>query len=312
MTTELQVADLQYARQALKLTRVIALYNSKGGVGKTSIASNLAGWFAAADYRVLLVDLNRQANVADDLGYRGNPDIDDQGEALVAALLAGKPLQPVKNVRPNLDVVPGGDRLLDLTGALNSRLSNGDERHRTALRDSLAPIAENYDIILIDSPPENPTLGNLVLCTARWIIIPTKSDIGGLVGMAQVGQAFATARQVNPDLQLLGVVLFATGSQATAIQKEVRKDVEKAFGGESPMLNSTVRHSERVARDTRGQGKLAHELEVEVQGQPPRWEALREGKKPSSLSPTTGKIADDYGDIAAEVLNIIRAAEEPA
>src|ERR1700750_3267963 len=54
------------------LGRVIAIVNDKGGVGKTSIAANLAGQFAAAGYRCLLIDLNRQANLTDDLGYRGS------------------------------------------------------------------------------------------------------------------------------------------------------------------------------------------------------------------------------------------------
>ena len=66
------------------LGRVIAIVNDKGGVGKTSIAANLAGQFAGADYRCLLIDLNRQANLADDLGYRGS-DADDQGAGCWAA-----------------------------------------------------------------------------------------------------------------------------------------------------------------------------------------------------------------------------------
>jgi len=75
------------------LTRTIAMVNDKGGVGKTSLVANLAGQFAAAGYRCLLVDLNRQANLADDLGFRDGP-IDDHGAGLLMSIVAGSPLRP--------------------------------------------------------------------------------------------------------------------------------------------------------------------------------------------------------------------------
>src|SRR5690349_22406800 len=89
------------------LGRVIAIVNDKGGVGKTSIAANLAGQFAAAGYRCLLIDLNRQANLADDLGYRGS-EFDDEGAGLLGSIIARTPLRPVQDVRPQLDAVCGG------------------------------------------------------------------------------------------------------------------------------------------------------------------------------------------------------------
>ena len=81
------------------LGRVIAIVNDKGGVGKTSIAANLAGQFAGAGYRCLLIDLNRQANLADDLGYRGS-EADDQGAGLLDSVLSGNPLTPALGHAP--------------------------------------------------------------------------------------------------------------------------------------------------------------------------------------------------------------------
>ncbi|QSB07177.1 ParA family protein [Natronoglycomyces albus] len=290
------------------LSRTIAFLNDKGGVGKTSLADNLAGQYAAAGYKVLLIDLNKQANVADDLAYRDNPAIDDKGLGLFQALTAGTPLKPVQGIRPNLDVVPGGIHIDDLTAVLAGR--SDSDNGRTTLRDSLAPIADQYDIVIIDSPPEAKNLSNLALCAARWIIMPTRSDPGGLVGMGLVASRFVRAREVNPHLQLLGIVLFGTASNASAIRREVHADIQKAFGGqESPMLTASVRYAERVARDMRKTGRLAHELEEDVKALPPRWEALRQGKKPSSMSPTTGKVSEDYAEIGAEILQIMAAAE---
>lgn len=192
------------------LGRVIAIVNDKGGVGKTSIAANLAGQFAAAGYRCLLIDLNRQANLADDLGYRGS-DADDQGAGLLGSVLAGTPLTPSVNVRPQLDVVCGGARLEDLTPVMVSRFQHHGRTSFRVLGDVLAPIAPVYDLVFIDCPPESTILSDLALAAARWVLMPTKSDVGGLVGMTLVAERFTLAREINPRLGLLGVVLFATG-----------------------------------------------------------------------------------------------------
>lgn len=295
------------------LRRVIALVNDKGGVGKTTLAANLAGQLAAAGYRVLLIDLNRQGNLADDLGYRGHPGVDDQGAGLVSALITDSSLQPVAGVRLNLWVVPGGIKLTDLTPLMLSRFQAQGRPAFLALAKSLAPIAEQFDAIIIDSPPENVTLVDLTLATARWVIMPTRSDTGGLVGMQLVAERFSLAREINPALGLLGVILFGTMSSATAIHKEVRADVAQAFGGTDPMLQATIRYSERYAREGRKQGRLAHELEIDAANQPAWWQALRNGDKPGRRLPATvASVSQDFGRIAAEVLDALAAQETPA
>ena len=300
------------------LARVIAVTNDKGGVGKTSIVANLGGQLAAADYRVLLVDLNRQANLADDLGTRGT-SVDDQGEGLLTGIvLEGRqPLPVAFGVRPNLDLVCGGTRLEALTPLMVSKTmgasggSNGQSPF-LALADVLVPVAEHYDVILIDCPPENFILTDLALGAARWVIMPTKTDIGGLVGMTLVAERFAKARQINPSLGLLGAVLFATGTKATAIHAAARAAISEAFGGQSPLFTTAVRHAERTAQDARRLGKLAHELEAEAAQQPAWWVALRNHGKPQAprLSATAASVAADYRELAYEVLNVLRSMEE--
>lgn len=312
-------AELVHRQTAL--ARVIAVTNDKGGVGKTSIVANLGGQLAAAGYAVLLVDLNRQANLADDLGTRGTP-ADDQGQGLLTSVvLEGKqPLAIAVSVRSNLDLVSGGTRLEALTPLMVSK-SMGSGRHPDtpspflALADVLVPVAEHYDVVLIDCPPENFILTDLALAAARWVIMPTKTDIGGLVGMRLVAERFAKAQEINPALRLLGAVLFATGTNATAIHAEARGAIAAAFGGESPLFTSVVRHSERTALDARRLGKLAHELEVEAAQQPAWWEDLRrpttEARVPR-LSATAASVAADYRELAYEVLAVLRAIEQSA
>lgn len=302
-------------RQAA-LARVIAITNDKGGVGKTSIVANLGGQLAAAGYRVLLVDLNRQANLADDLGIR-QTEVDDQGEGLLSSIvLEGRqPLAVAVEVRPDLDLVCGGTRLEALTPLMVSKtMSAGTsgESPFLALADVLSPVAEHYDVILIDCPPENYVLTDLALGAARWVIMPTKTDIGGLVGMTLVAERFTKARTINPNLGLLGAVLFATGTKATAIHAEARSAIEAAFGGQSPLFTTVVRHAERTAQDARRLGKLAHELEVEAAQQPAWWESLRKGEGARRLSSTAASVAADYRNLAFEVLNVLRSMEETA
>ena len=296
------------AEWSTALARVIAFVNDKGGVGKTSNVANLGGQLAAAGYHVLAVDLNRQANLSDDFGIR-DTESDDQGSGLLAALQDGTPLKPV-TVRPDLDLAPGGTRLHRLTSFVVSEMSHRGMAVYNVLAAALAPVAPEYDIVLVDCPPENVIATDLALAAARWVVMPTRSDHGGLTGMKLTAERFAVARQSNPELGLLGVVLFGTLKGATAIHTEVQKDVAEAFGGQSPMFEAVIRHSERVARDCRRVGKLAHELEVEAAQQPEWWKALREGAKGPRLSSTTASVSADYRALAAELLQVLAAAEK--
>lgn len=91
------------------LARVVVVAQGKGGVGKTSLTANVAGLAALAGHRVLAVDLDQQGNLARDLGYEPG-----DGERLLQAVVAGQPVPVVPNVRPGLDVVPGGPATGDL------------------------------------------------------------------------------------------------------------------------------------------------------------------------------------------------------
>ena len=291
------------------LSRVIAIVNDKGGVGKTSLAANLGGQFAGAGYRCLLVDLNRQANLADDLGYRGTAD-DDQGAGLLSSVLVGTPLTLASDVRPQLDVVCGGARLEDLTPVMVSRLQNHGRKAFRVLGDLLAPIAMDYEVVIIDCPPESTILSDLALAAARWVLIPTKSDLGGLVGMGLVADRFTLAQEINPRLGLLGVVLFGTGSRSHAIHSEAQGAIDSAFGGSSPRFATTIRHAERTAQDARRLGRLAHELEIDLEQQPAWWKQLRSGARAPRISESAASVAGDYRALGTEVLTALDAAEE--
>jgi cellulose biosynthesis protein BcsQ len=293
------------------LTNVYVFANGKGGVGKTTLSSNLAGLIAADGGRVLIVDVNAQGNVGRDLGYRKSA-IDDDGQALYEALRTGTPLVPATGVRPNLDVIVGGTALKSAPSMLMTAYPLQQERQALALAVCLAPIARSYDLIVIDSAPENEHLQQIALSAARWLTIPTKSDqasiADGLGGIAK--EAGRVRRRVNPRLQLLGVVLFATGSASAQIRRRARQWVRDELGTNADhyLFQTFIRHSEAVGQDARSHGRLVHELEAEVANNPRFWD-LRAGRATSDVmvSATSVSVAEDFATFAREMLT--RAAE---
>lgn len=289
------------------LTRVVAIANGKGGVGKTSLATTLAGLSAAAGYRILLIDLDPQGNAGEDLGYTG-AGTGDEGAGMVAAIVSGSPLSvTLPQARVGVDVICGGERLDDLAGLLLSRHRRGQP-----VSDVLAgPLSElldrtDYDLVLIDCPPGEPNLQLLALGAARWLVIPTRGDAASLKGMIRISQRLVEARTHNPGIELLGVVLFDIASSATRLKREISEEITRALGGVAPLFSNTIRHS-IAASDSRGRGLLVHEHAAQLEGEP-FWQALREGRRPSSPG-SAPALAADYAALAHEILTRINALE---
>jgi cellulose biosynthesis protein BcsQ len=290
------------------LRRTLAIINGKGGVGKTSLTANLGGLLAAAEYRILLVDLDPQGNLGEDLGYTADGD---EGAGLFTAVSAGQPLAPIKDVRPGLDVVPGGEQLHELAGALYARRQRHQEAAATALAVSLSAIAGNYDLVLLDCPPGQDVLQEAALSAARWVVIPTKTDASSRKGLREVAQRFVAARHINPDLAVLGVVLFGVNRAAHRVEADARASIEAELGGVAPMFRRTIRHVEASAYDARGRGQLVHELEQAVLNAPKWYERLRSGQPPGeTLASSAGALAGDYQGLAEEIFVHLRVNEE--
>jgi len=113
------------------------------------LTASTSGW------KVLLVDMDPQGNLGLDLGYRHGA-LDDDGSALAQSLMFGSVLTPLKDVRPNLDVIPGGAELDQAAAGLIAQGSKDGSKAKLALARSLSPIAAKYDIIFIDCHPAFP------------------------------------------------------------------------------------------------------------------------------------------------------------
>lgn len=291
------------------LGRTIAVINGKGGVGKTSVTANLAGLYAAAGYRVLAIDLDPQGNLGNDLGYLG-AGLSDDGLSLQQAAAAGTPLVPVKDIRSHLDAVPGGEQLHDLAAILQSRRLTG-RGGVESLAVSIAAVAEEYDLVLIDCPPGSDVLQASALNAARFVLVPTKTDDASRAGLREVARRFALARTANPTLTLLGVVLFGVNSSARRVTSSARESLAADLGGAAPVLDATIRHVEAAAVDARGRGQLVHELERDVHAGPKWYERLRNPGAHSGepLATSAGALAEDYQRLAEQVLARITATE---
>ena len=296
------------------LHNTIAVVNGKGGVGKTSISANTAGLLANSGWHILAIDLDRQGNLQKDLGYR-HDDRHDHGDMLFRSLTGSQPLAPVlTDIRPNLDVIPGGEQLFYADAGLARQ---GFDQRLLASR--LAPLAAHYDAIILDCPPAGGIMTTLAMGAARGLVIPVKADDASTEGLelvaAQFQQAKATA---NPDLEVLGVVVFGLEAGATALRAAVRAELADALGGIAPVFETVIRHSARAAFDTRRAGELAHEYEsMAASLQVRRLEALREGGGAATarlrrFSSSAGGLAGDYAALAEEIVTRLGELETAA
>jgi cellulose biosynthesis protein BcsQ len=295
------------------MRRVVAIANGKGGVGKTSLTAGLAGLVSGAGYRVLTVDADPQGNLRRDLGYKTS-----DGANFAMAIQHGTPLAPLRDVRPDLDCIPGGPALYDVPAAYISRKSRGEDL--SGLRAALTQVRPHqqahtdYDLVLVDTPPGEPVIQDLVFNAADYLIIPTRSDEASLDGLVAVAERFANARASNSSLTLLGVVLFGVRQGSTRLRDSVREALDETLEGVAPVFTTSIRYLESAAVDMRRHGLLPHELEEgQIKARSKRLRRLRSGAKGSHgdelLSRDASGLAGDYTSLAKEVLEAIAVVE---
>lgn len=228
---------------------IVAVVNAKGGVGKTSLVANLAGWMARAGKRVLAVDLDPQGNLAHDLGYL---DRTDNGRQLFEVLRGTAPPMTLHDIRPGLDVWCGGPRLARSVGMLIPRSAN-------PLLDALTEVAGRYDVVFVDCPPALGPLIDAALLAADLLIVPVRADHASLHGLEMIGERFREVRPSSSGAELLGVTIFDVSRRATALPAEVARSIRVGFDGGHPRILSAIRRSERAAFEMRASGRIAQE-----------------------------------------------------
>lgn len=291
------------------IPNALAVANGKGGVFKTSIATNVAGLAAASGWKVLVVDTDGQGNVALDLGVI---DRSDFGAGLYAAMIDGAPLRVVSDVRERLDYVPGGEAASGIAAGLSNKMAQGEYPTAIMSLDSaLAPIAPNYHLIIIDTPPGDRVLQQAVMAASRFVLIPTQPDRGSRAGIDRVARDIVNIERFNDQVEILGVVGVDVSRGATAIKERARERLVAEVGAIAPIFDSFIHTLDMAGEEMRETGTLAHEYEVQAHAEETRWSvadrirARKEGKTLKSYSTGASKLAGDYEALTNEILEAI-------
>ena len=219
--------------------RVFAVANQKGGVGKTTTTVNLGACFAELGQRVLIVDLDPQANASTGLGL--NPRQLDY--TIYDVLLQGVPMEDV--VEPTavkgLHVAPAS---LDLAGA-EIELVPAFSREMK-LKEAIATVSDDYDIVMIDCPPSLGLLTINGLTAASEVLVPIQTEYYALEGLGQlIRNVDLVTKNLNPDLDLSTIVLVMFDAR-TKLSGQVADEVREHFGEKvkKNVIPRTVRLSE--------------------------------------------------------------------
>lgn len=242
------------------MSKILGVVNQKGGVGKTTTAINLSACLAIEGLSVLLVDCDPQANATSGLGVPRDDNRHSIYDVLVGTSLAEQVILPTEI--KDLWLLPGSK---NLTGA-NVELT-GVEGRESRLKNALAPIRDNHDLVILDCPPALDLLTLNVLVASDSLIVPMQAEYFALEGISELVSTLERVRaNFNPDISIEGVLLTMYDDRTNLAQQvtETLRDYfkEKLFQTVIPRnvrLAEAPSHGKPVALyDARSRGTEAY------------------------------------------------------
>jgi chromosome partitioning protein len=202
--------------------RVIAIASQKGGVGKTTTAINLGACIAQESRRVLLIDIDPQGNASSGLGINGNDQRLSTYEVLIGQAEIRDAILPT--ALANLDLLPAGQRLSGAEVELVGMMAREGR-----LRGLIEKVREDYDFILIDSPPSLGLLTVNALTASDSVLIPLQCEYLALEGLTQlIGSIRLVQDHLNPSLRIEGVLLTMFDARLN-LSQQVAEEARKFF-----------------------------------------------------------------------------------
>ena len=219
------------------MTRIIAVVNQKGGVGKTTTAVNLSAALAEIGRRVLLVDLDPQGNATMASGVDKREAQPSSCEVLLGEVRAA---DAIRATAANYDLIPGNTDLI----AAEMQLMDLAERE-SCLKKALAPVVRDYRYVIIDCPPSLSLLTLNALTAADGVLVPVQCEYFALEGIAALADTLeAVRRRLNPDLEIEGIVRTMYDVR-NSLTNAVSVELQRHFGDK--VYNTVIPRNVRLA-----------------------------------------------------------------
>ena len=256
-------------------SKVMAICNQKGGVGKTVTAVNLGVGMAREGKRVLLVDVDAQGSLTASLGYQRPDQMENTLAPILGRIISGELVSPGEGIirhAEGVDLLPAN---IELSG-LEVTLVNTKSRE-TILRDYLNSVRDRYDVILLDCCPSLGMLTINALAAADEVLIPMQAHYLSIKGLEQLIQTISKVKlKINPGLKIAGI-LVTMADMRTTYSREIVELLRGGYGDKLRIFDSIIPLSIRAA------------------------ESSAEGRS-IYLHDPAGKVSAAYADLTREVM----------